>query len=55
MKFGFDKLQLFHCFSIFPFSLQNLIGLRDGRVPGHLLGCLDQLHLAIEIEDNKII
>jgi hypothetical protein len=54
MKFGLDKLQLFR-FSIFPFSLRNLIGLHDGRVPEHLLGCLDQLHLAIENEDNKII
>jgi hypothetical protein len=55
MRFGLHKLQLFRGFSIFPFSLQNLIGLRDGRVPGHLLGCLDQLHLAIENEGNKII
>jgi hypothetical protein len=54
MKFGLNKLQLFRCFSIFPFSLQNLIGLHDGRVPEHFLGCLDQLHLAIENEDNKI-
>jgi hypothetical protein len=55
MKFGLDKLQPFRCFSILTFSLQNLIGLRDGTVAGHLLGCLDQLHLAIENEDNKII
>jgi hypothetical protein len=54
MKFGLDKLPLFR-FSNFPFSLQNFIGLRDGRIPEHLLGCLDQLHLAIENEDNKII
>jgi hypothetical protein len=55
MKFGLNKLQLFRCFSIFPSSIQNIIGLRNGRVPGHLLGCLDQLHLAVESEDNKII
>jgi hypothetical protein len=52
MKFGLDKLQLFCCFSIFTFSLQNLTGLRDGWVRGHLLGCSDQLHLAVENEDN---
>jgi hypothetical protein len=55
MKFGLDKLPLFRCFSIFPFSLQNLIGLPYGRIPGHLLRRVDQLQLAIENEDNKII
>jgi hypothetical protein len=55
MKFGLDKLQLFRCFIIFPFSLPNLIGLGSGRVPGRLLGCMDQLLLAKENEDNKII
>jgi hypothetical protein len=56
MKFGLDKLQLFRFFLPFShFSLRNLIGLRGGRVPECLLGCLDQLQLALEKEDDKTI